>query len=303
MDGLMNEFMNYKEPEHVSLENMQKEFQIYDSQILSNMLSPDNIKKMDEIELSKFVKPNIYLIINKVFNDGYANRYTALFLIPKFVDAWNNALSTFEFFDRALAIRCNQICYDYFTAPIDVINDTVKAKMYDMSRIVNRIYIPRLLGMGLTDQLANDLLVARNSNFNLDICVKRVNLIMINQPVEFMTEERMENIIRVLYKPETDFQKMFQYHMFLVNPDSDLKGSFMTEDMEEVDSTMNLSVLNILESLPEGAIFNIIRDYSEGYTAFGSKKKTRFSLRSISYDYPRIHAVIDMLMNNGCYIP
>jgi hypothetical protein len=300
--SLYDQFNNYSEPEKISLESIQKEFQIYNSEILANTLSPENINKMDDIELAKFVKQNIYLIIRKVFNEGYANKYTALFLIPKFVDAFNNALSTFDFFDRALAIRCNQICYDFFTAPNTASSTILKGKMYDMSRIVNRIYIPRLLGMGLTDLLANDLLVARYSNFNLDICVKRVNFIMINQSTEFMTEERMENIIRILFKPETDFQKMFKYHMFNVNPDANGQN-FMTEDMEEIDSTMNLSVLNILESLPEQIIFSVIKDYAEGYTAFGDHKKVRFSMRSISYDYPRINGAVNMLITYGSYIP
>lgn len=300
---LVQQFNNYQQPQQLSIDQMAKELQIYDSRILEEKLSKANIDAMDDIELSKFVKDNIFLIINKIYKDDPTKRYVALFHIPKFVDAWNNALSTFDFFDQALAVRCNTICYDYFTWDPKYINPVIVEKMYDMSRIVNRIYLPRMLGLGIPDKLCNDLLVARFSNFNMDICVKRINFILIRQPVEFMTEELMENIIRILFKPETDFQKMFKYHMFNVNPDSTAKDSWITEDMEEVDSAMNLSVLNILEALPEPVIFNVIKDYSEGYTAFGCKNKIRFSLRSISYDYPRINMAVEMLINNGTYIP
>ena len=82
--------------------------------------------------------------------------------------------------------------------------------MLKLGSIVNRANLPRLLGLGLSENLASLLLISRYSDINLNVCVKRVDFIIINQPAELMSERMIEAIFRILY----DDVNYYMYRIF-----------------------------------------------------------------------------------------
>ena len=79
---------------------------------------------------------------------------------------------------------------------------------------------------------------------------------------------------------------------------------WVTEDVQDIDSYIGLSILNILNTLPSQMIRNTLVQYSEGMNTIYSSKPTRFSLRTLSNDYYRINSVISQIeANEGVYLP
>jgi hypothetical protein len=181
-------------------------------------------------------------------------------------------------------------------------NNLIRIALY-----VNRSITPRLLGLGLSNNLAAMIVIARYSDLNISICVKRVNFIIITQPQELMTDNMIESVFRILYNIEMEYDKVFSCIMLDVVPDyyeSDPSTHWVTDEIQNVDSALSLSSLNILENMSFSNIRMVVLNYSEGYNLVHSNKPTRFSLRKLSDDYSRINTVVDRLINDeGIYVP
>jgi hypothetical protein len=78
---------------------------------------------------------------------------------------------------------------------------------------------------------------------------------------------------------------------------------WVTDEVSEVDSTMSLSALEILDNLPTEIIRSTLINYAEGYAIIGGNKPIRFSMRRLSDDYYRINNVILQLESEGIYVP
>ena len=117
------------------------------------------------------------------------------------------------------------------------------------------------------------------------MCVKRVDFIIITQPKELMSEKMIEEIFKILYNVMDDFHRIFPYIMMDILPEYDENNPntfWVTDDIQEVNSTLNLAILNIIDNLPSQTIRGIILNYSEAMSMIYKNQTVRFSLRKKS---------------------
>ena len=258
----------------------------------------DNIDNMTDVELRHFIERSFTSIMLNVFQGQDASNYVRKFQDARFLDAFIDVIQSMKYIDKADVIRCNTLCYHYLTLPDNQQDYRIKSRMLRLSSIINRNNLPRLLGLSLSENLASMLLIARYSDIDLNICVKRVDFIIMTQSKELMNERMIEEIFKILYNVFEDMERIFTSFMLDVPPEYDENNSWVTEDVEEISSTMNLAMLNIIENLPTQIIRRILMNYTE-YTALVMKNRpVRFSLRSLSDDYYRINNMISMLQYN-----
>ena len=167
-----------------------------------------------------------------------------------------------------------------------------------LANIINSPYMPRLLGLGLSSHVASLLLIARWSNLDPRVCVRRVNFIIIQQAKEFMIQEKIVQIMKILYELDRDqrnYIKIFPYIMMDVLGDYDdavPSTHWITDEIQEVDSTLSLAALDILNEFTDTNIRHVLVNYTESYKLVHSNKPIRFSMRRLSDDYSRINDVI-----------
>lgn len=276
-----------------------------------------DMNNMNDSELRMFVQNSFRSILNNIFfgsaeSADYINCFTNVRFLDAFIDVVQRFIQQGNFFDRDNIAKINNICYDYITFNNDTKNPAVVNRMYMLANTINAPYLPRLLGLGLSNNLASLLLIARWSNLNPKICVRRVDFITIAQPgaKDFMTQERIKQIINVLYELDRDqrnFIKIFPHIMMDVLGDydeADPSTHWITDEIQEVDSTLSLAVLDILNEFTNDNIRHVLINYTESYKIIYSNEPIRFSMRRISDDYERINNVVYALQEyEGIIVP
>lgn len=257
-----------------------------------------DIPNMTDTQLRNFIDHHFLSILNSVFSGNNINEHVKCFTDIRFLDAFIDVLQATKFFDNDVVVKINNICYDYIS-----LNDPAKKdqnvvnRMLRISSLINKMSLPRLLGLGLNNNLALILLIARYSSFNIDICVRRVNFIIITQPKILMTQEMITEIFRILYPEANIWARIFQYFMLDVIPEyNESEPSWVTEEIEEVNSVINLAVLDILNTEPTVTIRAALINYAEAYNMINKGKPYRFSLQRLSDDYDRINTIVSHLM-------
>lgn len=257
----------------------------------------DHVNDMTDSELRSFIKKCFKSIMRDLFG-AEMPKYIKYFQDIRFLSAFIDVVLSLEFIDKEDIIRINTMCYHYITLPKEKQDYRVLDRMMQLSNIVNKLNIPRLLGLGLSSNLASILLIARYSDIDLNVCVKRVDFIIITQPKELMSEKMIEEIFKILYNVMDDFHRIFPYIMMDILPEYDENNPntfWVTDDIQEVNSTLNLAILNIIDNLPSQTIRGIILNYSEAMSMVYKNQTVRFSLRNLSEDYYRINNVINSI--------
>ena len=260
----------------------------------------DHVNDMSDSELRSFIKKCFKSIMRDLFG-AEMPKYIKYFQDIRFLNAFIDVVLSLEFIDKEDIIRINTMCYHYITLPKDKQDYRVLDRMMQLSNIVNKLNIPRLLGLGLSSNLASILLIARYSDIDLNVCVKRVDFIIITQPKELMSEKMIEEIFKILYNVMDDFHRIFPYIMMDTLPEYDENNPntfWVTDDIQEVNSTLNLAILNIIDNLPSQTIRVIILNYSEAMSMIYKNQTVRFSLRNLSEDYYRINNIINSIAYN-----
>ena len=258
----------------------------------------DHVNDMSDSELRSFIKKCFKSIMRDLFG-AEMPKYIKYFQDIRFLNAFIDVVLSLEFIDKEDIIRINTMCYHYITLPKDKQDYRVLDRMMQLSNIVNKLNIPRLLGLGLSSNLASILLIARYSDIDLNVCVKRVDFIIITQPKELMSEKMIEEIFKILYNVMDDFHRIFPYIMMDTLPEYDENNPntfWVTDDIQEVNSTLNLAILNIIDNLPSQTIRGIILNYSEAMSMIYKNQTVRFSLRNLSEDYYRINNIINSII-------
>ena len=260
-----------------------------------------DIPQMNDTQLRNFVDTYYESIINAVY-DG-SNKYAALdnlscFINTRFLDALIDVLPKKQL-GRDMIIKCNQICYDYISYPGHVQNIT--SRMVRLGNIINSRELPRLLGLGIRHDVASYILMARYSSFDLSRCVKNVNYVIISRPKEEMTYQTILEIFRILYNDMIDrdiWPRIFQYFMLDVIPErneQDPNTHWITSDVEEINSTINLVILEILNEIPSEKIRSALLNYSSLYYMLNKGMSVRFTMQRLSNDFSNINRVIAIM--------
>ena len=267
----------------------------------------NDIPNMTNDEIRIFVLNNFISIIQNVFNsDEDTKKYIKCFTNVSFLDAFIEAASNQRYFTNDIIIRINNICYDYISLKSEK-DMAVLNRMISIGNVINRANLPRLLGLGLNPDLASILLIARFSSFELDIVIRRVNLIIITQPKTLMNYDMIMQIFKILYGDYKLWGVIFQYFMFDTIPEyneNNINSLWVSEEVEEINSIINLVILQILNETPTPVITQALINYAEYYAMTGRIKPIRFSMRRLSGDYGRIISVIEYLQwAENVYVP
>lgn len=264
--------------------------------------SISDVDNMDDNQLLVFINLNFNAILNNVFNGTKTNEYVSCFTNVRFLDTFISVLQSKKIYDNNIIIACNNICYDYITLNSSSKDQSIVNRMIMIGNIINRASIPRLLGIGLNNNLASIILIARYSSFNIEACIKRVNTIIINQPKELMTYDTIHKIFEVIYYGCEIWITIFQYFMFDAIPEYNSDDEYKMQSVDEVNSTINLVILDILNNMPSQVIRGALINYTEDYNIINNGKPIRFSLKTISDDYYRVLHMVYHLINNEGFI-
>ena len=267
----------------------------------------DNMNNMSDADLRNFIFNSLDSILNKLFASNEAAKYVNYFRDARFLDALTDVIVAKNFLEKVQCIRINTICYHYLTLPDSEKDNAIVSRIIKLSNIVNKTNLPRLLGLGLSENLATMILISRYSDIDFNICVRRVNFVLLTQPKELMSQKMITEIYKCIYNVLEEWYRIFPCIMVDTIPDyseTDNRTWWVTEDVYEINSVMNLSILEILDELPTQTIRNTLVNYTEAISSVYANKRTRFSLRTLSDDFYRINEVINSLeYNENIYVP
>lgn len=283
---LIQQAQQYPPPQPIftetSLEELDKSF--FKNKLVNNQLN--------EYELSSLIKNNIETMADDILKGDQF--YTPYLMNPVFVKAFIRAISSIPigYKERHL---CNKIVYDYFT--FDNPDRAMKEQYLSMARIVNQDVIYKLKSIGMDENTACNLALARYSSANEKTNVKRLNFVLYYKDPEIMTEQRVVWIYEKLFTHVSD---LFQATMFEVYPP--IQQQEFGENFMEVYGVVGLAVLCILNNMKSDDIRRVLIGYHSEWESKGHPE-VRFGLRSLSEDYSRITRVVEMLYQQGIYIP
>lgn len=277
-----------------------------------------DIPSMTEAEREKFIELYFYKILSLISDRSNIN-YLSIWISAEFLDSFSKILTrivdaakyryinmntTNITLTQANIIQVNNLMYSILTMPDTAkpnnYNDIV-AKVYNISSTINSIYVPHIESLGIPRHIAEYIALTRFSSFSLESVIKRLDFLLVNQPKEIMTEEVLTNILKYLFQSDQDWQLFLQIFMFDVLKEDEY---WVTQDVEEVDSILNLAVLNALQSRGPITTYISIRDYSMFYAM--TNKPIRFSFKTLSSDYQMINNIvyqIELDSNGGYYVP
>ena len=274
---------------------------------------------MSEAELRYFIESNFFSIINNVFDKSVYVKYVKAFEEERFLSAFIDVLHHIRYFDSDIMIKCNLLAYHYITSDERYKNATITRLMIRMSTIVNSNNAVRFKKFNMPENLESIILLTRYSDFNLSICVKRIDLVLVSSPILYdilnMSEYEVNNdaiefLAKLLFElfPSSDWSYVLPYFMTDVLPDSDDNNPqtmWITPEVESMDSALNLAVLKILDEMIDDSfqLRKILMSYAEGYKILNRKQQTRFSFQSISFEYERLSSALAYLKNEGIYVP
>lgn len=276
---------------------------------------------MSDAELHYFIQYNFIAIVNNIFDVSSGYKYIDAFQDIRFLDAFADVIQNIQYFDSDIAVRCNLLVYHYLTRDERQKRSDVMRRMIRIGTIINRQQVIRLKKFNLPENLENIIMVTRYSDFDLSVCVKRVNLLLVSSPILYQildiddtyevsdqSVDFLAKLLMELYKSE-EWVYVLPYFMVDVLPDSDdgnPQTMWITPEIEACDSALNLAVLKVLDVMLDDSalVRKVLLSYAEGYRIMNRKRPVRFSFQAISEDYPRLNSVLRYLENEEkIYVP
>lgn len=263
---------------------------VYNPMVLNQHLH--NIDTFSDKELFMLLKDSYPSILSDIFIEKN-EYYLQLFTNARFLSIMIQVVSSTNNISHINRVYFNKIVYDYLT--LDKKDQYIKQLLYSLSRMVNKDVLPRLLGLGLQEDLAIYLSLARFSSQKEIVNVKRVNFVIMTSPIEIMTEQMIVYIYEKLFDRVTP--------LFIGTMIDNCKQD-MSQDMEEIYSIISLAILDILNGMPTADIRKVLIAYVGDYQAVYHKSGYRFSMQCLSNDYSRINSVVEALHSNeNIYVP
>lgn len=250
------------------------------------------INQMDEHSLSILIKNNIDIISKDIISGDCA--YTDLLTNEKFILSFIRAINSIPI-DFYTKIACNKITYDYFTSENP--DPIIKQQYLNMSRIVNKDSINKLISVGLDEIIACNLSLCRYSSSNEKTNVKRLNFAIYHRDPNIMSEQMIVWIYEKLFSRVSDLFQATMFEVYSEQQQNDFGENFM-----ENYGTVGLVILLILNNMTSDNIRKVLIGYSEEWQ-YLDKPPVRFSLHSLSADYSRIGRVVEYLTGIGKQIP
>lgn len=251
-----------------------------------------SIHLMDEYNLAILIKNNIDEISSDIIQNNCS--YAALLTDVKFISAFIRAINSIPI-DYNTKLACNKVTYDYFTSTNP--DSNIKQQYLNMSRVVNRDCITRLITIGLDENTACNLALCRYSSSNERVNVKRLNFALYHRDPEIITEQMVVWIYEKLFNRISDLFYATMLEVYTPEQYEDFGDEFA-----EVYGTVGLSVLIILNNMTSENIRKVLLGY-EAEWKYNNQPAVRFSLHSLSNDYSKITRVVESMNYSGHSIP
>lgn len=266
-----------------------------DEMIVESLNRIDKMSDRDAYGLIKEYYERILRIIFESNDKSLKSSAINVFTVPKFIISMTQVMYTINP-NHFVRRRLNKMCYDYLVLDNDTPKDEyVSGLLMTLSKTVNRDKIPVLCTVPMSEDLASLLALSRYSSEKDVTNVKRLNRVLMNQPIESISEQRLVDIYLALFD---HVLPLFTGVMLdVVSP------QMLNENSEEIYGLITLAALDIIEELP-------MADIRKGLMLFDQDRKVqypdnplRINLESCSEsDYPRLLKAIDALKNEGIYI-
>lgn len=253
-----------------------------------------NIANMDNSNLKAFIKANIDQIINDIINNDAD--YVGIFQDYRFLDLFTEIIGSSTITYNTI-LGCNKLAYDYITLSEDHIDNTVKNKLINLSNIVNRTTIKRLMDLGLSTIDACNIAICRYSSGNEKINTERLNFVLCKMNSNIITLQNIIYIYEILYDSISSLFSGIMFETYTEEEEDDFGYDFMNNY-----SNISIAILTIVNNLPSDKIDILLRGYVEEWKT-NKCPQTRFSFRSISNDYNKINNVVEGLIASDIYIP
>lgn len=255
---------------------------------LGNLSDPD---------LYELIRKTYPYLLDEMFISKNMELITFLYTNPRFIMNLTNVLSRPDVkLSYLQTVYCNKLAYDYFTARGEK-DKYIRDLLINMVKVVNRSTTPSLIGLGLHETLVSYLTNARYSSLKDHIQVKRLNLIIMNQPSDVMTVQMIVDIYGKLFDR---ISPLFDGIMYDYWPPE----QFFNQEMEEVYATINVALLEIVNNLPADIMYHLLKNFHETYNLVNLNKKIRFNIYSFcKEDYPRLDYTLELLKSEGIILP
>ena len=256
----------------------------------SFIIIKNRISKYGYSEMCDFVTSNVTELLSSAISRSPTSLRMIVdrdFLIA--MDISNISLN------REYTNRFNRVYRAYFTNPSNnvIYNDECAQLLYRLALKFNRKMVDIISGLGLDENAALWIVVNRYSSTDERQNIRRMVRAMQHVNPSVMTEQMVVDI----------FAKTFndQFGNLFISVMTDRFDSFESKEESYVYSTVSNAILDILNTMDEEEIKDILMDYE--YELRNSGVTGRFSLKSInSGDYRLICEKIDELESMGILI-
>lgn len=262
--------------------------------IKDKLFQLDNLSDQD---LYNLIYKTYKYLLDEMFISKNMDLIKFLYTNPRFIMNLGNVLSRPEIqINHLQVIYLNRLAYDFFTARGHK-DEYIKQLLINLVKTVNRSIMPGLIGLGLNEELAALLVNARYSTQKENIQVKRLNLIIMQQPSSVMTVQMIVDIYGKLFDRITPLFSGIMY-------DHWSQEQFLSKEMEEVYATINIAILEIVNNLPDEMMYQLLRNFNESYMLINLGKMMRFNIYSFCpEDYPRLNMTLNRLEIDGIVLP
>ena len=290
---VIENFVPFKEYQEEAAKHPTPPEQVYD---LNLYKTPNNFEYVQEVltdydnlsdaQFMSIFRENYSLILSKIIEDPVKyNNLLRLFTNPKTLILICNVFNSGIVLSNDDRIHVNKLVYDYTVLKERVeYSEDIERIMMKLCHIVNRDLVPQVQALGIPEDLAIRICTWVNSSKKERINILRLNILIMNQSAELMTDRMITDIYNVVLRGSS-MTKILEGILFDVWDQEDID----TEDKEEIYANTNLALLNLLEDLPSDILKASLDNFVYQRTYVYPEMKIRFNIRSfVETDYPRL---------------
>lgn len=271
--------------------------------LLTNDMLAEKIKSLDNLsdqDIYILVRDYYDTILTDIFESKDNNKksdFIDLFMQPKFIIALTQVMYNIppENITSQTKRRLNKMSFDYLIIEENDRDKYISGLLMALSKTVNRDKIPRLCTIPLPENMASLLALARYSSEKEVLNVKRLNKVLMSQPLTSLSEQKIVDIYLALF--EHVLPLFTGVLLDVVSPQN------MNSNSSEIYGLITLAMLDIMNELPIADIKTGLVRFEETRQIWYPDSPLRLNLESCSEeDYPRVLCAIDQLKTEGVYI-
>ncbi len=271
--------------------------------LLTNDMLAEKIKSLDNLsdqDIYILVRDYYDTILTDIFESKDNNKksdFIDLFMQPKFIIALTQVMYNIppENITSQTKRRLNKMSFDYLMIDENDRDKYISGLLMALSKTVNRDKIPRLCTIPLPEDMASLLALARYSSEKEVLNVKRLNKVLMSQPLTSLSEQKIVDIYLALF--EHVLPLFTGVLLDVVSPQN------MNSNSSEIYGLITLAMLDIMNELPIADIKTGLVRFEETRQIWYPDSPLRLNLESCSEeDYPRVLCAIDQLKSEGVYI-